>query len=378
MWKPVKRPGRAAHATRGETRHAAIRQDPLVTTIADVAKHAGVSMKTVSRVLNQEPHVREEVRERVRKAAAELRFQPSQSARRLAGKRSFLIAFLYDNPNPAYVSAVQAGAAKCCRALGYHLVVEPIDLCAEGGAEIVGRLVGTLAPDGVILTPPLSDDAGLIAALARTRTRMALIGGDAAGADVRIVMDERAAGRALTEHLLTLGHRRIGFVRGHPHHAAAARRYDGYRDAHAQAGLSLAPELVAQGYFDLQSGVDAGRALLGLDERPTAIFSANDEMAIGVLIAAREQGLSVPEEVSIAGFDDTPISRHVSPSLTTVRQPLEDMGRLAVEGLLDPSGHARAAALPFQLEVRTSTAAPRPQATAERVAGAPTAARRRC
>jgi len=329
-----------------------------LATIEDVARHAGVSMKTVSRVLNNEPHVREELRKRVQGAAAALNYLPNQAARRLAGKRSFLIAYLYDNPNPAYVFAVQAGAARRCRELGCHLVVEPINSRSETSSDVIHRLMVMLAPDGIILTPPLSDNADLVAALKRQNVRVARIAGAVPGNDIRIFMDEQGAGRSVTAHLLSLGHRRIGIIRGHPEHSAAAKRLDGYREALTAAGVRFDAKLVAQGYFDLQSGVEAGRKLLSMRERPTAVFATNDEMALGVVIAAREQGISVPQDLSLAGFDDIPLSRQIWPALTTIRQPLEEMGWSAVEALLNGKSVKAEIELPFELKVRASTAPP--------------------
>lgn len=325
-----------------------------MATITDVAVHAGVSTKTVSRVLNNEPHVRPAVRHKVEAAARELDYRPNQAARRLAGGRSFLVAHLYDNPSPNYIAAIHAGAARRCRELGYHLVVEPIDSHGHDILDVIQHLVATLAPDGVILTPPLSDNPAITGEFERLGTPMACISTTGPAAAVRIFMDERSAGRAVTEHLLELGHRRIGIVRGHPEHRAASARFDGYRDAFAAAGLRIDAKLVTQGYFDLQSGIEAGRLLLGGAHRPTAIFATNDEMAVGVIMAARELGLDVPHDVSIAGFDDTSMSRLIWPPLTTVRQPLDDMGSVGVEALIQKRP-AQAIEIPFQLFVRSST-----------------------
>lgn len=329
-----------------------------MATINDVAKHAGVSIKSVSRVLNNEPHVRAELREKVESAVAALNYRPNQAARRLAGRRSFLVAYLYDNPNAAYVSQIQAGAARRCRELGCHLVVEPLHSHSRTMIDVVERLMATLSPDGVVLTPPLSDNVELLATLKRHNAKIVRIAAADKNFGIRVHMDERQAARCATEHLIALGHRQIGMVRGHPEHAAAAKRFDGYLDALMGAGLRLDNQYVAQGYFDIQSGIEAGRTLLALRKPPTAIFAANDEMALGVMIAARDAGLDVPHDLSIAGFDDTPMSRHIWPSLTTIRQPLEEMGWSAVEALLSADARRTDIQLAFELEARASTAAP--------------------
>jgi len=325
-----------------------------LATIHDVAERAGVSIKTVSRVLNNEPHVRPNMRAKVEAAARALDYRPNQAARRLAGGRSFLIAHLYDNPSPNYIAAIHAGAARRCRELGYHLVIEPVESHGRDILGLIHRLVATLAPDGVILTPPLSDDPAITGEFERLGTpvvNIAAIGGDH---NARIFMDERSAGRAVTEYLLSIGHRRIGIVRGHPEHRAAGARFDGYSDALGAAGIRLDAQLITQGFFDLQSGIEAGRSLLGRQSRPTAIFATNDEMAVGVVMAARELGLDVPHDVSVAGFDDTPMSRLIWPPLTTVRQPLEEMGSQSVDVLVEQR-HRAELELSFELIVRNST-----------------------
>jgi LacI family transcriptional regulator len=329
-----------------------------VTTIKDVAERAGVSIKTVSRVLNNEPHVRGEVQERVRAAALDLDYKPNRAASRLAGGRSFLIAHLYDNPNPSYIAALHIGAARRCRELGYHLVVEPVNSQDKDLLGLVQRLFATIAPDGILLSPPLSENTEFVESVRKLGGRIALISATHGDGLTHISTDERGASKAIMAHLLGLGHRRIGFVRGHPQHFGATLRYDGYCQSMTEAGLALEPDLVAQGYFDLQSGLEATRALLALPERPTAIFASNDEMAVGALIAARELGLRVPDDLSVIGFDDTPISRLISPALTTVRQPLEAMGAAGVEAIVAPA-HAPVDYLEFEIILRDSCTAPR-------------------
>lgn len=328
-----------------------------MTTIKDVAERAGVSIKTVSRVLNNEPHVRAEVKERVRAAARDLDYKPNRAASRLAGGRSFLIAHLYDNPNPSYIAALHIGAARRCRELGYHLVVEPVNSQDKDLIGLVERLVATIAPDGLLLSPPLSEDTEFVARVAPLAGRIALISATPSPHFTPIATDERGASKAIMAHLLGLGHRRIGFVRGHPQHFGATLRYKGYGEALAQAGLKLEPDLVAQGFFDLQSGLEATRKLLSLPQPPTAIFASNDEMAVGALMAAREFGLRVPEDLSVIGFDDTPISRLISPALTTVRQPLEAMGAAGVEAIVAPDT-PRPTYLDFEVILRDSCAPP--------------------
>ncbi len=332
-------------------------------TITEVAALAGVSMKTVSRVLNAEPHVRDEVRERVLKAAQELRYRPRVSARSLAGSRAYVVAFLLTDLSAPYTSRAQLGALTACRRAGYHLLVETLDLSAPDLKTELETLFTTMAVDGVLLTPPLCDNAAILDSL------------DAAGAPyVRITpatdpgrsphmeADDREASRRMTSHLIGLGHRRIGFVMGHRQHAASGRRLEGYRDALAAAGLAFDPDLVMEGDFSFTSGARAAQALLDRPKRPSAIFASNDMMALAVLAESQKRGLRTPEELSVAGFDDNPAASMVWPSLTTVRQPIEEMAAAATDILIAgaspagrPSGDVQQI-LHCELVVRSSTA----------------------
>jgi LacI family transcriptional regulator len=330
-----------------------------MTSIHDVAALAKVSIKTVSRVVNKAPNVSDELRARVQQAIDSLGYRPNQSARRLAGGRSFMVAFLYNNPAPGYVSRIQIGAAWRCREKGYHLVVEPIS--PDGGErfEVLDRLVAALRPDGVLLVPPLSDDEGLLARLADMGLPCARIAGSIPSDGFNIHTPERAAGRMMADHLIGLGHRRIGVITPPPSHRAALRRVEGFREGLAAAGLPDTPGLFVEGRFDFASGLEAGETLLTRRERPTAIFATNDEMALGVLTLAHRLGLRVPEDLSVTGFDDTTASLTSWPPLTTVRQPLEDMGRAVIEALT--SGPVDAPEFLFTL-VQRGSSGPAPSA----------------
>ncbi|MCR5880825.1 LacI family DNA-binding transcriptional regulator [Phenylobacterium sp. J367] len=325
------------------------------STIDQVAARAGVSMKTVSRVLNNEPHVRPELRERVRQAVEELGYHPSQAARRLAGRKSFLVAFLFNNPNPGYIAAVQSGAALRCREIGYHLVIEPFELAGQARFEVLERLVTALHPDGLFLTPPLSDDVDLLAEIQRRGVKCVRIAGGGPGPGINLATREAEGARSAVKHLISLGHRRIAMVAAPASHRAAAERYEGYRQALEAAGIAVDPSLVVPGAFDAESGEAAAAALLDRPERPTAIFAASDEMALGVMRTAVRLGVAIPRDLSLVGFDDTPASRSVHPALTTVRQPLEQMGAAAVDALVGASDEARLD-WRFDLVVRDSTA----------------------
>lgn len=324
-----------------------------------------MSIKTVSRVLNKEPNVKLETRDRVLAAAEALRYRPSVSARSLAGSRSYLIALFFDNPSPAYVSDVQRGAVDRCREAGYHLVVEPIASAASDAAELVRATMATLRPDGAILSPPVSDRSRVLDALSEMNAPYVRIAPDNdRDRSPYVWMDDARAAYEMAGHLLKLGHRDIGFIVGHPDHGASHLRLEGFSRALREHGCPVRPDRIVQGYFSFQSGFDAAEILLSRADRPTAIFASNDDMALGVFSVAHRLGLSVPADLSVVGFDDTPAASTIAPQLTTVRQPIFEMARAAADMLiLGPRGvslgHPPSRLLAFDIIVRESTAPPR-------------------
>ena len=326
-------------------------------TIIDVAAEAAVSIKTVSRVLNSEPNVRADTRARIEAAIAALNYVPSQSARSMAGARSYLLGLLFDNPSPAYVGGLQMGAVRRCQQAGYHLIIEPLDIEAPEVGQTVADLVSTLRVDGLILTPPVCDHPGILAVLDQAGTPYVRIAPDRdPHRAARVHMDDKAAACEMTRLLLAQGHRDIGFVRGPREHGASHLRFEGYADALAAHGAAIRRDRVVPGLFSFASGVDAAEVLLAGPERPTAIFASNDDMALGVMSVANAKGLSVPRDLSIAGFDDTQTARVVWPQLTTVRQPIAEMSAAAADLLI--AGGARegqARLLPYEIIVRGST-----------------------
>lgn len=332
-------------------------------TINDVARASDTSKKTVSRVLNQEPGVRKEVRERVLAAVAELNYRPLTSARSLATNRSFMIGLLYDNLSPSYVMEVQAGVQEACEAQQYSMMVQPLDSKARDFMERVEGILWRHRPDGLILTPPITDHPALLAHLRDTGLPFASIAPRKSKGIAGVILQEREAAAAMVDHLVALGHRHIAHIIGDPKHGAGVWRLAGYRDGLKRAGLEERAEYMVQGQFSFESGVKAARQLLRLKERPTAIFAADDDMAVGAIWAAAEAGVSVPAEISICGFDDTTIATQVWPLLTTVHQPVRDMGKRATEelllGLLG-KGEPRMVEVDYQMRLRASTApAPR-------------------
>jgi len=336
-------------------------------TIVDVAAQAGVSIKTVSRVLNHEPGVQEATREQVLKVVAALKYRPKLSARSLAGARSFLIGLLYYDPSAAFVAGVQKGATLRCREAGYHLVVESLHNDAADIDSQVERMVSALRPDGMVLTPPLCDNPKVLKALRESQTPCVLMSpGRQVKGQPSVCMDDVHAAEEVTNLLISLGHERIAFIKGATDQAASARRYQGFANAMRAHGLAVDAELVHQGDFTFKTGVEGAHQLLSRRVRPTAVFASNDDMALGVLAAAQRLGLAVPADLSIAGFDDSPAAGLDWPPLTTVRQPVDQMARTAVEMLIGanrsdaepPTEASLHRVLPYELVVRDSTSAP--------------------
>jgi len=303
--------------------------------INDVAERAGVSIKTVSRVINREPNVRGDTRERVETAIAELRYTPNPFARSLAGNRGFVVGLLYDNPSSSYVIDIQRGALNVCQREHYDLLIHPCDYRSSGLPAEVEHLLRHSRADGFLLTPPLSDHAPLLTRLRDSGSRYVRVApGDREEVSRSVFTNDRESCAEMTEYLASLGHESIAFIVGDPGHKAVADRYRGYNDGLGAAGLPLDKSLVKQGFNTFQSGVDCGRELLRQKVRPTAVFASNDEMAIGVMRVAHEAGLRIPADISVVGFDDIPIARQMFPALTTIRQPVEAMAMAATDLLL--------------------------------------------
>ena len=326
--------------------------------IEDVAAEAGVSMKTVSRVLNEEPNVSEQTRERVREVVERLQYRPHPSARVLAGRKSYLVAMLYDNPSSNYLMEVEQGVLDACQAQHYNLMLAPLVYDAKDIVSKVESLVLQSRLDGVVLTPPITDDAALLARLDELDIPWASISPTERNRRIGVVVDEPSAVAEMIDHLASLGHVRIAHIKGHPAHGASKWRLAGYREGMQRAGLELDEALIIDGEFSYDSGLEATNSLLDMRDPPTAIFAANDDMAAGAIGAVCERGLSVPGDISVCGFDDTPIARHIYPSLTTVRQPTREMGRLAGVELLKAIRDRESGGMvtvPYTLQLRRST-----------------------
>ncbi len=305
-----------------------------MVTIRDVAERAGVSKSTVSHVINGTRYVRPEVAERVRRAMAELNYTPNRLARSLRRKTTHTIGLITpDNANPFFAQVAQAVEEVCFRR-GYTVLLGN----AAGDVDRELRYIRVMVEkqvDGLIVAASGLDSEHLRPQVIG-RTPVVLVDRNLPDLDVdRVLADHRQGGRLATGHLIALGHRRIGCIAGPAHTSAGSERLAGYRDALVAAGLPVDESLIVPGEFDLASGYRAMRQLLEHSDPPTAVFAANDQMAIGALRALREAGVSVPEGCSVVGYDDTPLASYVAPPLTTVHQPVARLGRLAAETLLD-------------------------------------------
>lgn len=342
-------------------------QPKSAATIYDVAKSAGVSKTTVSRVVNDEASVSPETRELVNKAIKALRYTPNKAARSLASQTEARIGLLYNNPSVAYFSELLIGALESSSRHGAQLVV---DKCEVGNTTAARKAIQSMVAGGIngmLLTAPLSQSTELIQSL--TKSGIAIVG-VATGrfrSDVSCVgIDDFAAAYEMAKYLLEVGHRRIGFIKGHPGHTSSKQRYLGFRSALRDAKVEIGADLVAQGYNSYRSGLETGDALLSLDARPTAIFAGNDDMASAVLSIAHRRGLNVPADLSVVGFDDT-IAGSVWPELTTIRQPISEIGAKAIDVLIRDISTTRSGGrivqenilIPHSLILRESVTSPK-------------------
>ena len=316
-------------------------------TIDDVAELAGVSIKTVSRVVNREPNVRQTTREKVNRAIRKLHYRPNLSARSLAGHRSRLIVLVYEDPSTyeipseGFVVRMQQGALRATKSANFELLIHPCDYEDKEVKQKLQAVIERTRPDGIVLAAPLSNMPGIVKAITDTNTPLVRVApGRHNKGDFSVATNDRQVCAEMTRYLASLGHTRIAFVTGHKAHKAVANRFQGYKDGLRQSGLDLVEERVVAGDNSIASGEAAAEELLALDEPPTAIFAANDDMAAGVIRVANRKGVRIPEDLSVAGFDDSSLAQQLYPSLTTVRQPLASMAERAVTALIGESAKA--------------------------------------
>jgi LacI family transcriptional regulator len=299
----------------------------------EVAKHAGVSPMTVSRALSGDAHVEAATRQRVQAAVKELGYSPNVAARNLARAASLHIGLLYNNPSAAYLNELLVGVLEQSSQAGCQIVLEKCG--ARNERAVIDRLLHDDV-GGIILPPPLSDSNIALDALRAAKIPFISVATgrpESEGLSVRI--DDQEAAAAMTRHLLSLGHRDIGFIIGAPNQTVSAQRQAGFEVALREANVPVRPEWVKHGSFTYRSGLEAAEEILGSGHHPTAIFASNDDMAAAAMAVAHRLHLDVPKDLTIVGFDDTPLATTIWPSLTTVRQPVAAMARKAVELLLE-------------------------------------------
>ncbi len=334
-------------------------------TIVEVARRGGVSLGTVSRVINNDVHVAPETRERVSKVMQEMGYVANRQARSLRGSKTNVIGVLVPDLGTGYIGEIMHGIDTELGVAQFDLMLFTTHRTAIKEANYVANMVRGMV-DGLLLVLP-RNPADYTGTLTHRKFPFVLIDhqGNSDPCPAVGATNWQGAYNA-TDYLIKLGHTRIGFITGSMDLGAATDRLDGYKAALRVNHISEDPRLVCEGTFFQPEGYSGACALLDIDAPPTAIFASNDAMAMGAMDAVRARGLRIPEDISILGFDDVPQAALVRPALTTVRQPLEQMGRVATQMLLDllhdPSKHLDRIELPTELIVRGSTSSPKDKA----------------
>jgi len=329
-------------------------------TIEDIASLAQVSRSTVSRVLNHHPGVKPSVRARVQQVISDQNYAPKAAARSLASSRADTIGLLI--PRSASFSLGDPFIARMIQsvfeaAAQQHYFAMLAMLTADMEPSFYHRILRSRQFDGVIMFSSDIDDP-ILPLLIKDPGPMVLIGRHPFFVDiVSVDVENRQGAHEAVAHLIGLGHRRIGLINGELQMEAAQARRDGYKQALLEVGISIDPELMVEGFYSDTAAYQAMLKLLDLPERPTAVFAASDGMAVGALRAIRDRGLRVPDAIALVGYDDLPLAAYTSPPLTTVHQPVNDMGAHAVRLLIEQirgQSLATSVRLPVRLVVRDS------------------------
>ena len=339
-------------------------------TIKHVAADAGVSLQTVSRVINNEPNVRPAMKLRVQASIDKLGYVPSIAAQRMSGSRSYLILAINDRDRTIadwqerqgsdWIGQMLLGGMLKCAEHGYRMIFELVDTHSDHVERELGAAIAALQPDGIILTPPHSENSQITRLLADHTIPFARIGSILPGPGIAMTMGDEGSARLATEHLLKLGHRRIGFIAGAKEYSLSEWRVQGWQKAMADAGLDVT-DLLAQGDFSYESGARTAAQLLDLVQPPTAIIASNDQMALAVLDVAKERNIDVPNALSLISFDNSPVVRFATPQLTAVDQPIAATFAKAVELLITgdhDAAHDAPVIVAGELIERSSTAPP--------------------
>ena len=301
-------------------------------TASDVARLAGVSPMTVSRVINGETSVRPKTRKAVNDAIRELGYSPNKAARSLASASQIRIGLLYSNPSSTYLSEMLLGVLEQAHQSDTQIVVVECTAGSDTDAVIMGMIKDGV--DGIILAPPLSDSPQAFSTLKQYRMPAVTVGSPHKVDEISSVsIDDYLAAHTLTRHIISLGHRRIGFIIGNAEQGASVLRLEGFRAAMSEAGLEINDHYIVQGEFSYLSGFNSAGELLSLPQPPSAIIASNDDMAAGVIAMAHRNNIEVPGELTVCGFDDTLFATTIWPTITTIRQPISEMSSLAIEML---------------------------------------------
>jgi len=308
-------------------------------TINDVARLAGVSKRTVSRVINNSPKVNPDTREKIEKIIADLNYAPSKQARGLASSKSYLLGLLYDEPNATVIHSVQKGILNACAKFGYELVVHPSSYDSDVLLKEVLSFIARSRVDGLIIMPPVSTSEPLIEALRELGVPYVRLAAKALDEpECMVVSNDRLAMQQVAELFVEKNCRDVGIVLGPAHRLASTERYEGLQAALAALGKTLRPEFVVQGDFTYEGAKKSAEKLLSGPERPDAVFASNDQMAIAVVHTAEDMGIKVPEDLLVVGYDDEPMATRIRPSLTSLKRPNEEMAREATLKLIHALG----------------------------------------
>ena len=341
-------------------------RDKSTITISDIADMAGVSKKTVSRVINNSPSVNEKTRTNIKKIIKDIGFVPNPQAQALAFRRSFLIALIFDNPSPQYIANIQRGILDALKDTRYQLVLHPCDRSEPYYHDKILSFVQQHNPFGLIFVPSVSEDLELSGKLKEKNCHFVRVASvDLKDPAVQIKTADAEGGKLAARHLAQLGHTRIAHIHGPELFMSTHERRAGFKTGLAEFGLKLDPSLTLEGAYTFDSGVECAIRILRDKNRPTAIFAGNDEMAVGIYFAARKAGLRIPEQLSVIGFDDTPMVARIWPAMTSVRSPIRDVGFDAANLLIESDKRDRTKdpkhpkTVELNLIIRESTSPPK-------------------
>lgn len=330
-------------------------------TINDVARVAGVSKKTVSRVINRSELIKPDTRKKIEAVIAELGYVPNPQARALALRRNFLLGLLHDNPNAQTVLNFQEGVLDAIRDSEFALVVRPVDRHSPEMLDDIRHFLEQQRLYGVLILPPISENDELATLCREMGCGYVRMGSAQLDDEEHVVAsNDREMVEQAVDFLVETGHRKIAIIQGPTGFRSALERREGFLAAMRKHGIEVPEDRIEQGNYRFDSGIAAADKLLDSADPPTAIFCSNDEMAAGALHAARQRNLSIPADLSIIGFDDSPIAAHIWPPMTTVGWPIREMAKAAALKLVAPGDSgAKGSNFPARLVRRQSVAPPR-------------------